>query len=129
MPSSVSTISSKFQSTLSVRRATRLTVSNNSKPKISIHALRKESDHLSEIESRQKRISIHALRKESDEDVESRETYDEISIHALRKESDMRLSSAIWSSIIFQSTLSVRRATTPRAATLRPTMHFNPRSP
>ena len=34
-----------------------------------------------------------------------------ISIHALREESDMRLSSAIWSSMIFQSTLSVRRAT------------------
>ena len=56
----------EFQSTLSVRRATISFNAYHNKDRISIHALRKESDicHLRKIE--QWRISIHALRKESD---------------------------------------------------------------
>ena len=75
---------------------------------ISIHALRKESDHInSRIESVFHTISIHALRKESD----SLLVFDcfdagDISIHALRKESDLES--------------CVRRPFR---------IHFNPRSP
>ena len=56
----------EFQSTLSVRRAT----------DGRFHT------------PRQIRISIHALRKESDAGKKHVEVTDEISIHALRKESD-----------------------------------------
>ena len=59
-------------------------------------------------------ISIHALRKESDS-IQHGDYSDEfdISIHALRKESDVAVA-PIASADIFQSTLSVRRATRPR---------------
>ena len=59
-------------------------------------------------------ISIHALRKESDRAVVARPLPLGISIHALRKESDMTYESTA-ADIIFQSTLSVRRATRVRA--------------
>ena len=65
---SVRAINTLFQSTLSVRRATRLGVMDvGDSTVISIHALRKESDdnpvfHRPEADA----ISIHALRKESD---------------------------------------------------------------
>ena len=36
----------------------------------------------------------------------------DISIHALRKESDRRGDCCLWGYVVFQSTLSVRRATT-----------------
>ena len=56
---------------------------------ISIHALRKESDHLEAIAGAFRIISIHALRKESDLPWRAAETAcQQISIHALRKESD-----------------------------------------
>ena len=57
-------------------------------------------------------ISIHALRKESDVHliVDFRHSVG-ISIHALRKESDPILSDRNDMYLIFQSTLSVRRAT------------------
>ena len=55
-----------FQSTLSVRRATRITGSIISRNSISIHALRKESDLLNIGHVDVVVISIHALRKESD---------------------------------------------------------------
>ena len=56
----------RFQSTLSVRRAT---CHPHLRPQfvgISIHALRKESDRQLDHVRRTGRISIHALRKESD---------------------------------------------------------------
>ena len=57
-------------------------------------------------------ISIHALRKESDgrsfDGIDRRFT---ISIHALRKESDRTRAASSSVDCIFQSTLSVRRAT------------------
>ena len=61
-----SSSSSIFQSTLSVRRATRLMLMAWLRLDISIHALRKESDNLRMRLRRQLLISIHALRKESD---------------------------------------------------------------
>ena len=78
-----------FQSTLSMRRATRV------KRQIERHAV----------------ISIHALHEESD-------TYDGhlnltffISIHALHEESDCSIIARMCVAILFQSTLSMRRAT------------------
>ena len=55
-------------------------------------------------------ISIHALREESDQQPRHRKQQRDISIHALREESDSKSQTARPSSL-FQSTLSVRRAT------------------
>ena len=95
-------------------------------------------------------ISIHALREESDAFPDDWRGNAYISIHALREESDLSLSMSAWFLRIFQSTLSVRRATTigatisrtgrfqstlsVRRATLTDygvatTPNFNPRSP
>ena len=52
-----------------------------------------------------------------------------ISIHALLTESDFRLSSAAFVDVVFQSTLSSRRATRSRALRFHRISHFNPRSP
>ena len=56
-------------------------------------------------------ISIHALRKESDSDLRRIPPRGVISIHALRKESDVQWALTYSTRWIFQSTLSVRRAT------------------
>ena len=77
-----------FQSTLSVRRATRLGNTVSVDGVISIHALRKESDNTAGGKATQALISIHALRKESDRGQGIFGADDQISIHALRKESD-----------------------------------------
>ena len=79
-----------FQSTLSVRRAT--------------GAEQNQKNGLD--------ISIHALRKESDFDGCKLDLRIVISIHALRKESDPNVSEPSPLKSKFQSTLSVRRATT-----------------
>ena len=100
-----------FQSTLSVRRATSLAVRPFFDEHISIHALRKESD-LHDVDGlHHVGISIHALRKESDHRDGRGARQSQISIHALRKESDRRLQVRVNDKILFQSTLSVRRAT------------------
>ena len=78
---------------------------------ISIHALRKESDLLRPPAVTCRHISIHALRKESDLLAAEPQRVLEISIHALRKESDAWNTHQTPSISIFQSTLSVRRAT------------------
>ena len=78
-----------FQSTLSVRRATDGTYYNIKSINISIHALREESDMGCGCISAYVGISIHALREESD---------------ALTIVITLLIE-------IFQSTLSVRRAT------------------
>ena len=88
-PERVTMRDAKFQSTLSVRRATRTPLAQIiADADISIHALRKESDFAFCHGSPCEYISIHALRKESDR----RSYYPRhkccISIHALRKESD-----------------------------------------
>ena len=100
----------KFQSTLSVRRATLRPTPSPAGSDISIHALRKESDAAFGEAVEGAVISIHALRKESDRtprDCSGRFRFQStlsvrratealgvdagvavISIHALRKESD-----------------------------------------
>ena len=80
--------SNEFQSTLSVRRAT-----------VFLRGLR----HIL-------LISIHALREESDRSGRREGLVVVISIHALREESD-KTNPIVACSMIFQSTLSVRRAT------------------
>ena len=73
-------------------------------------------------------ISIHALHEESDHhECSDRSGTGGISIHALHEESDI-LSDRNDMYLIFQSTLSMRRATTTiRHKTKR--RNFNPRSP
>ena len=88
----------KFQSTLSMRRATL---------------------HVQHQYQRPDRISIHALHEESDSGMRELTAHLDISIHALHEESD---TCATWLMIIgeFQSTLSMRRATAAhRAAAAR----------
>ena len=125
-----------FQSTLSVRRATLDALNTVETQYISIHALRKESDlhqcsqsiwgmlfqstlsvrratQLFAHVQRHGIISIHALRKESDRLRHVRFQSAVISIHALRKESDLYYSYVDKWFHVFQSTLSVRRATGP----------------
>ena len=96
---------------------------------ISIHALRKESDIPNYLISSDFVISIHALRKESDRFRDDVQSGISISIHALRKESDMLAVSVIAACVIFQSTLSVRRATLCALGMFTPYKNFNPRSP
>ena len=76
-------------------------------------------------------ISIHALHEESDYDGGGVTLwYCKISIHALHEESDLSLTSYTPSPTIFQSTLSMRRATSKsRKYTQTTTSNFNPRSP
>ena len=79
--------------------------------RISIHALRKESDPEDALLTAFDGISIHALREESDRPPIRRSIRLMISIHALRKESDMAFFRCAMGISKFQSTLSVRRAT------------------
>ena len=74
--------------------------------RISIHALREESDRRFARPAVRRRISIHALREESDTAQPDRTRGHQISIHALREESDnwARTACTVW-------------------------RHFNPRSP
>ena len=141
----------RFQSTLSMRRATRLRHSARSSFAISIHALHEESDRQYRRQRAPDQISIHALHEESDQDLLDRTQdmelfqstlsmrratghvavvgdLDRISIHALHEESDPILKpNTIRTDISIQ--LSMRRAT--RAAHVRHggTINFNPRSP
>ena len=112
----------RFQSTLSVRRATVDDGFRHVGLFISIHALRKESDREGRGRSGRQEISIHALRKESDASTARARRSRPISIHALRKESDSKLGVTSAQTAQFQSTLSVRRAT--YAAGTRGTPHY-----
>ena len=82
----------KFQSTLSMRRATYQSDSAKQRGIISIHALHEESDY---------RDTLTVL------------GYVQISIHALHEESDGVTDTASGAAFLFQSTLSMRRATVP----------------
>ena len=78
-----------FQSTLSMRRATNTVAAIVRNSAISIHALHEESDHAN--------VAVdHSIL---------------ISIHALHEESDGVARRALISASVFQSTLSMRRAT------------------
>ena len=128
-----------FQSTLSVRRATRHKYTSYAQYHISIHALREESDLQSCLCCQFiKIISIHALREESDCFLLfCCSSSSDISIHALREESDAKKISCrrpqaakpLLFSAKFQSTLSVRRATISRLELASGRRNFNPRSP
>ena len=75
-------------------------------------------------------ISIHALREESDVDAFIYKNHALIiSIHALREESDAILVIGLSALMLFQSTLSVRRATSISPSALLAGRNFNPRSP
>ena len=123
----------KFQSTLSMRRATGIFAINPHGEAISIHALHEESDfkwinlppyidisiHALHEESdfaplgqtSPLTISIHALHEESDRHWSHSFEGGYISIHALHEESDRQLTKHRSSHRKFQSTLSMRRAT------------------
>ena len=78
-----------FQSTLSMRRATKLISGTLIPAVISIHALHEESDRIARMPVvRAPVISIHALHEESDQAKQRMQEEQEISIHALHEESD-----------------------------------------
>ena len=142
----------KFQSTLSMRRATDEHHHAGADDRISIHALHEESDPPRPADSRSNRISIHALHEESDHvrwlypfahqfqstlsmrratglGKPGNVVYNNISIHALHEESDDVDTSKLTSPDLFQSTLSMRRATQTPGCVRLTGRHFNPRSP
>ena len=59
-------------------------------------------------------ISIHALREEGDTKTKSTEHKSAISIHALREEGDFVILNMVYTSVLFLSTPSARRATPDR---------------
>ena len=102
----------RFQSTLSMRRATRLRHSARSSFAISIPALHEESDRQYRRQRAPDQISIHALHEESDTtQAVPQSDCSAISIHALHEESDQDLLDRTQDMELFQSTLSMRRAT------------------
>ena len=126
-----------FQSTLSMRRATGNRRAGDWHDEISIHALHEESDEYasfllhfhflfqSTLSMRratgrnrqaihQPRISIHALHEESDRRQGFERQTVGISIHALHEESDSSRHKHNHHTSTFQSTLSMRRATSDR---------------
>ena len=81
-----------FQSTLSMRRATRIRSNGTTMLVISIHALHEESDDkFIQQKAQVTNISIHALHEESDVGAERVAVLHEISIHALHEESDLMI--------------------------------------
>ena len=101
----------RFQSTLSLRRATEITVA----PPItygfqSTLSLRRATDDFP-VEYPVDEISIHALLAESDACFSGRLMLELISIHALLAESDAANRFGRERTLEFQSTLSLRRAT------------------
>ena len=124
----------QFQSTLSMRRATRPIRKTHHTWNISIHALHEESDAPSACGSGvpasfQSTLSMRratkrcqakhqadrfqstlSMRRATDP-LQQLEAMVTISIHALHEESDNRFSSSMVSFLEFQSTLSMRRAT------------------
>ena len=105
---SFSSCTSVFQSTLSLRRATSISARSAAVIVISIHALLAESDTFSAV--------LQYLTHQ-------------ISIHALLAESDIKNEKQKLEARIFQSTLSLRRATRKRHEHKLNSVHFNPRSP
>ena len=120
-----------FQSTLSVRRATRAALMRHiCLYLISIHALREESDLGNGLQGYMQynfnpRSPWGERRKQCGIDVISIS----ISIHALREESDVTGLLATILQTLFQSTLSVRRATITACTEVAIIINFNPRSP
>ena len=113
-----------------MRRATLRKAVKDGQQIISIHALHEESDtEVAIAPDTAATISIHALHEESDV-VSQTQTFvgADISIHALHEESDWYAIISNRHTILFQSTLSMRRATT-RSEQQDDIPDFNPRSP
>ena len=106
------TVVQRFQSTLSMRRATYAAMLAVWTCQISIHALHEESDCSEGFRSDNSAISIHALHEESDST-----DYDALT-QAQQFQSTLSMRRATWATSpvtprtrTFQSTLSMRRAT------------------
>ena len=85
---------------------------------ISIHALREEGDCPVRVgDLRDIEISIHALREEGDYRLPAIPHRQLISIHALREEGDFDCFHQVGYGLLFLSTPSARRATSPAAMT------------
>ena len=96
---------------------------------ISIHALHEESDEWLPQTNSDFNISIHALHEESDEWLPQTNSDFNISIHALHEESDSTEGYGYKYATLFQSTLSMRRATGLHLVHGIEAADFNPRSP
>ena len=96
---------------------------------ISIHALLAESDPRSRDNSMGRHISIHALLAESDASDISIRREARISIHALLAESDFPIVPVELTTLVFLSTLSLRRATQAQSFKIPAHRDFYPRSP
>ena len=118
----------KFQSTLSVRRATPRLHAGLHGRQISIHALREESDLNSIRAAYVVGISIHALREESDVYRLAVQNPEKISIHALREESDLRTAPTGMDQQISIHALREESDAAPKLIHSR-SNYFNPRSP
>ena len=98
-----------FLSTLSLRRATQVAVEQSGSAEL---------------------ISIHALLAESDRKYHKADRVQAyISIHALLAESDVMDTLILANTMLFLSTLSLRRATSPPSVTPTASRNFYPRSP
>ena len=134
MPEMPCSLSARFLSTPSARRATALSKLEKHLNQISIHALREEGDIVTSValltsskflstpsarratssplrERHGQDISIHALREEGDPLLVAAQHDGVISIHALREEGDGRWNKGSFRLLIFLSTPSARRAT------------------
>ena len=119
----------KFLSTLSLRRATlRWCASISSRQFLSTLSLRRATTAADQA-LLHFQISIHALLAESDFDELVLPEGMDISIHALLAESDFSVSVDSFISVIFLSTLSLRRATSPDGRRICNRPYFYPRSP
>ena len=96
---------------------------------ISIHALHEESDRDAVFDADIQAISIHALHEESDQCHSGLHLVVGISIHALHEESDFVTPRFLANFDVFQSTLSMRRATDDTDDSEDTKHDFNPRSP
>ena len=102
-----------FQSTLSMRRATRPATHPATRRTISIHALHEESDNLrrqSVADAWGRFQSTLSMRRATSSALTLSST-GLISIHALHEESDFLCVLFYYHAVVFQSTLSMRRAT------------------
>ena len=119
----------QFQSTHSLRSATRDRTPFIGTEDVSIHALLAECDILSGISKKRWSVSIHALLAECDNKHLQQKLDDTVSIHALLAECDLKTAQSKETSMWFQSTHSLRSAT---LSPYRPgcgMTRFNPRTP
>ena len=113
MPLSTAYTRVRFQSTLSMRRATKSVLGHRFGGVISIHALHEESDYsTNKTTTRRKTFqSTLSMRRATIADGYIWAHYIGISIHALHEESDKAVALKNPTRVRFQSTLSMRRAT------------------